>query len=160
VTGSFGAGADHVRIADRIEIEALLHRYCRMLDAMELAVVPELFTPDCVVVYGPEERMQSRGSAALARSLRRLGRFTRTSHHLSNVEIAFDADDAAHGTSYVLAWHQQADGSSRTLYGQYHDRFVRTAEGWRIAERRQFTNGTDVPWDLELAWSERSTGSD
>lgn len=148
-------GSDAERAADRIAITRLLHRYCAMLDRMDLEVVPELFTEDCVVVYGPEERMQSRGAASLASSLRRLWRFARTSHHLSNVEIDFDGPDAARGRSYVLAWHQEPEGSSRTLYAQYHDRFVRTPAGWRIAERRQLTNGSDVPWDLALAEAER-----
>jgi len=147
--------ADQMRDADRLAITRLLHRYCAMLDSMELELVPELFTDDCVVVYGPDERMQSRGAAELASSLRRLWRFARTSHHLSNVEVEFDGPDAARARSYVLAWHQQPDGESRTLYAQYHDRFVRTAAGWRIAERQQLTNGSDVPWDLPLAASER-----
>jgi hypothetical protein len=43
----------------------------------------------------------------------------------------------------------------QTLYAEYHDSFVRTAAGWRIAERRQLTHGSDVPWDLPLAESER-----
>jgi len=146
---------DDPRGADRAEIAALLHRYCRMLDGMELELVPELFTEDCLVVYGPDERMQSRGAAGLAASLRRLWRFARTSHHLSNVEVEFEGDDAARSVSYVLAWHQRPDGATQTLYAQYHDRLVRTPAGWRIAERRQLTNGSDVPWDLPLAQAER-----
>jgi 3-hydroxyacyl-CoA dehydrogenase len=146
---------DNTRSADRIAITRLLHRYCSMLDTMELELVQELFTDDCLVVYGPDERMQSRGAAELARSLRRLWRFERTSHHLSNVELDFDGTGAAHGRSYVLAWHQQPDGGSRTIYAEYDDRFVRTAAGWRIAERRQLTHGTDVPWDRPLAELER-----
>ena len=149
------AATDELRGADRIAITRLLHRYCAMLDAMELELVPELFTDDCIVIYGPDERMQSHGAAQLATSLRRLWRFARTSHHLSNVELDFDGPDAAHARSYVLAWHQQPDGDSRTLYAQYHDRFVRTPDGWRIAERRQLTNGSDVPWDLALAEAPR-----
>jgi 3-hydroxyacyl-CoA dehydrogenase len=149
------SAADRLRSADRIAITGLLHRYCAMLDAMELELVPELFTDDCVVVYGPDERMQSHGAAELETSLRRLWRFARTSHHLSNVEVMFDGPDAAHARSYVLAWHQQSDGGSRTLYAEYHDRFVRTPAGWRIAERRQLTHGSDVPWDIPLARAER-----
>jgi 3-hydroxyacyl-CoA dehydrogenase len=79
--------------ADRIEITRLLYRYCAMLDSMELELVPELFTPDCSVIYGPDERMQSHGADNLATSLRRLGRFARTSHHLSNVELDFEGPD-------------------------------------------------------------------
>jgi 3-hydroxyacyl-CoA dehydrogenase len=156
VAGSTGMEpGDETRSADRIAITRLLHRYCSMLDTMELELVQELFTDDCLVVYGPDERMQSRGAAELAGSLRRLWRFERTSHHLSNVDLDFDGPGAAHGRSYVLAWHQQPDGASRTLYAEYNDRFVRTGAGWRIAERRQLTHGTDVPWDLPLAAVER-----
>lgn len=146
---------DGRRAGDRLAITRLLHRYCGMLDRMDLAMVPELFTEDCVVVYGPEARMQSRGAAALASSLRRLWRFARTSHHLSNIEVDFEAEDVASARSYVLAWHQEGDGGSRTLYAHYDDRLVRTPAGWRIAERRQFTHGSDVPWDLALAEAER-----
>ena len=141
--------------ADRIEITRLLYRYCAMLDSMELELVPELFTPDCSVIYGPDERMQSHGADNLATSLRRLGRFARTSHHLSNVELDFEGPDDARGRSYVIAWHQHPDGRMQTLYAEYHDRFVRTDGGWRIAERRQLTHGSDIPWDLPLAQSER-----
>ncbi len=149
VAGS--AGMD----ADRIEITRLLYRYCSMLDSMELELVTELFTGDCVVIYGPDERMQSHGADNLASSLRRLGRFARTSHHLSNVELDFEGQDAARGRSYVIAWHQHPDGRMQTLYAEYHDRFVRTDGRWRIAERRQLTHGSDVPWDLPLAQAER-----
>lgn len=97
--------------------------------------------------------------AALAASLRRPWRFARTSHHLSNVEIGFDGPDAAHGTSYMLAWLQQPDGVCRTLYAEYNDQFVRTAQGWRIAEREQLTHGSDVPWDLPLAKGRRRPGT-
>jgi ketosteroid isomerase-like protein len=144
--------------ADRRAITSVLNGYCRMLDSLELELVPSFFTADCEVVYGPEPRMQSHGAADLAQALRRLSRFTRTSHHLSNIEIELTGPDAATSVSYVLAWHQQADGASRTLYAQYHDRFVRTPDGWRIAERRQLTNGSDVPWDLALTEAPRRDG--
>ena len=146
---------DELRSVDRIAITRLLHRYCAMLDAMELELVPELFTDDCVVIYGPDERMQSHGAAQLETALQRLWRFARTSHHLSNVELEFDGPDEAHARSYVLAWHQQPDGDARTLYAEYHDRVVRTPAGWRIAERRQLTHGSDVPWDLALTEAPR-----
>jgi ketosteroid isomerase-like protein len=145
--------------ADRREIASVLNGYCRMLDSLELDRVPCYFTDDCQVIYGPEPRMQSHGAADLAESLGRLSRFARTSHHLSNVEIELTGPDTAASVSYVLAWHQQPDGPSRTVYAQYHDRFVRTAAGWRIAERRQLTNGTDVPWDLPLTEAPRRSGA-
>ncbi|HXF97104.1 MAG TPA: 3-hydroxyacyl-CoA dehydrogenase [Gaiellaceae bacterium] len=147
--------ADPARSADRVEIGALLSRYCRMLDSMDLDLVETLFTRDCLVEYGPDERMRSRGVERLRAALERLHRFARTSHHVSNVEIVFTGPRSAEARSYVLAWHQEPDGSSRTLYGEYRDRLLRTPEGWRIAERRQVTHGSDVPWDLPLTPAER-----
>ena len=60
-------------LADREEIAFLLHEYCRILDAMDLDTLAAIFTDDCVVEYGPEERLQSRGKAAVRQGLERLG---------------------------------------------------------------------------------------
>ena len=128
-----------------------------MLDTIELDLVRELFTRDCAVVYGDAEGMRSRGAADLQQSLRRLFRFARTSHHLSNVDIEI-VGGTARATSYVLAWHQFPNGRSNTLYARYEDRLVRTDAGWRIAERRQYTHGSDEPWDRPLDPAPRATG--
>ncbi|MFN2327709.1 MAG: nuclear transport factor 2 family protein [Chromatocurvus sp.] len=141
--------------ADRQFIHDLLVDYCLYLDRMELQSLAALFTADCAVVYGEDPRLQSRGAAALAASLERMWRWTRTSHHLSNVRIAFEGEDVADVTSYVMAWHERPDGSSATIYGQYRDRIVRTIEGWRIAERRMFMNGSDAGFTVPITPVER-----
>lgn len=133
----------------------LLVDYCLYLDRMELQSLAALFTPDCVVIYGEDPRLQSRGASALAGSLERMWRWSRTSHHLSNVRIAFDGEDAADVTSYVVAWHERHDASVATAFGQYRDRVVRTAEGWRIAQRRMFMNGSDAGFTVPITPVER-----
>jgi hypothetical protein len=138
------------RLIDRQEIAELLAEYCRALDLMELDVVATVFTADCVVEYGPEERLRSLGADGVAKSLERMWRWTRTSHHLSNVQITFDGSDRASSTSYVLAWHERPDGSTATVLGQYHDRLLRTAAGWRIAARRMMMNGNDANFTVNL----------
>ena len=142
-------------LLDRDAIGAMLVDYCLHLDTMDLAALAALFTADCEVVYGDDPRLRSRGSAALADSLERMWRWARTSHHLSNVSITFDGPDAARVVSYVLAWHERPDGSTATIYGQYRDRLVRTAEGWRIAERRMFMNGSDRGFTVPITPVER-----
>jgi len=73
--------------------------------------------------------------------------FSATSHHVSNVRIAFTGDDTAESTAYVYAWHvRAADGRRIDLWGRYHDRHRLTAQGWRIANRRLSAAGTDG-WD-------------
>ena len=143
------------RLIERQAITDVLIEYCTALDRMDLSRLASLFTVDCVVEYGPEEWLWSRGRDALEQSLARMWRWSRTSHHLSNVRIDFRDDDEAFVRSYVHAWHERGDGSSATILGQYHDRFLRADEGWRIAERRMVMNGSDAGFKVDIHPFER-----
>jgi ketosteroid isomerase-like protein len=142
-------------LRDRQQITELIFEYCRTLDAMDLDALVALFTPDCVVDYGPEPRLRSDGADGLRRDLARMWRWARTSHHSSNVQIDLVADDAATACSYVLAWHEAPDGSTATMTGQYHDRLVRTDGRWRIAARRQVMTGNDAGFTVGINPFER-----
>ncbi len=62
--------------------------------------------------------------------------FSATHHHLSNISLRFEDDGSVRGVSYIYAWHRRSgDEPDQHLWGEYHDRFVRTPDGWRIAER-------------------------
>lgn len=145
------------RLQDEREITAVLTEYCYALDCMDLLRLSALFTDDCVVDYGPDERLQSRGAAALAKSLERMWRWSRTSHHLSNVLVEFDGDDAANVRSYVHAWHERPDGSNATILGQYHDRFLRSGGLWHIETRRMLMNGCDAGFTVNINRLERKS---
>ena len=145
------------KLSDRDEISYLLNEYCRALDAMELDAVAAVFTDDCIVEYGPEDRLKSHGKFAIRKGLERLWRWKRTSHHLSNIQISFKSADEAKANSYIIAWHERPDGSTATLWGQYQDTFVRTPEGWRLAIRRQSMNGNDAGFTVNLFPSERKS---
>ena len=144
------------RLLDQRAIEQVLVRYCIALDRMDLPVLAGLFTADCEVDYGSDPRLKAKGSADLARSLERMWRWTRTSHHLSNVVIAFEDDDTAVATSYVHAWHERADGSTASILGQYHDRLARRSGAWLIAERRMVMNGCDAGFTVPIHPLERA----
>jgi len=148
--GEFMTEGDRHRLADRQDISDLLIEYCRALDVMDLPAIARVFTEDCQVEYGPEERLRSLGAAGVAKSLERMWRWKRTSHHLSNVQIAFEAADRARSISYVFAWHERPDGSSAMVMGQYHDSLVRRKDGWRIATRRMEMNGCDAGFTVNL----------
>jgi hypothetical protein len=142
-------------IIDRAAIELLLHDYCHHLDRMELEELAGLFTPDCRVEYGPDQRLKAVGRAELELSLARMWRWRRTAHHLSNLRLWFDGEAVAHGESYVLAWHEAADGSAVTAYGRYIDTFRRSDQGWRISTRRMEMNGADAGFRVAIPQSER-----
>jgi ketosteroid isomerase-like protein len=48
--------------------------------------------------------------------------------------IALDGDTAS-GRSYVLSFGRFRDGGSHLNYSVYHDRYQRTPDGWKFAER-------------------------
>ena len=137
-------------LTDRQAITDVLVEYCCALDRMDLPRLAALFTDDCFVEYGPEPALRSRGAAELEKSLERLWRWRRTSHHLSNVQIKFNGRDEARVNSYVHAWHERPDGTTATILGQYQDRLVRINERWRIAERRMEMNGCDLGFKVNI----------
>jgi len=123
-------------LVDRQAIADLIHAYCRHFDQNEPAEVAALFTADAVVDYGPEAATIA-GSASIAATIAVGLRetFAATSHHVSNIQLEFDGPDSARGVAYLYAWHRYRDGSpDGELWGRYHHRFERTADGWRIAE--------------------------
>ena len=135
--------------ADQDEITRVLIRYCVALDRMELDELASLFTLDCDVSYGEAPQLHSRGRQALRQSLERMWRWSRTSHHLSNVLIDVAAD-AASALSYVLAWHERPDGTTATVFGKYHDQLVRVDGLWLIDVRRMVMNGADAGFKVPL----------
>jgi ketosteroid isomerase-like protein len=141
------------RLLDRQAIVDLVHAYCRNVDLVDAEAVAALFTDDCVVDSGPGLGEPTHGAAVLAERLASgLPRFAATSHHVSNIQIEFgDSGDAATGCTYLYAWHRFPDPAQPDahLWAQYHDRFVRTAAGWRIAERRLEVAGQEA---FDVAW--------
>jgi len=122
-------------IADRVAIADLIHAYCFHFDNNEPEAVAALFTADATVDYGPESATIV-GSAAIADTIAvGLERtFAATSHHVSNIRIAFDGPDRAESVTYLYAWHRYVDGSpDGELWGRYRHAFVRTEDGWRIS---------------------------
>ncbi len=144
------ADSDNWRIHDRLQIEQMLINYCVFLDRMDLAALAGLFSEDCVVDYGDNPNLRSKGRDRLAKSLERMWRWTRTSHHLSNVVVDFVDRDTARSTSYVHAWHERADGSTATMFGQYLDMLVCRSDRWLIHRRRMVMNGSDAGFKVPV----------
>jgi uncharacterized protein (TIGR02246 family) len=122
------------QLLDRQEITAVMAAYTRCADLNQPEQQAAVFTEDCRVRYHPADWIT--GRAELTEKLRTaLAGYTRTSHHLGNIEIDFDGPDSATAQSAVIAWHRRHDGTEWTLYGRYVDRWTRTSQGWRLAER-------------------------
>ncbi len=125
------------RLLDRQALLDLVHDYCRHVDDNDPAAAAALFTEDAVFITSRGARGTVHGRAQVQDRLALLlSTFVATSHHASGTRVRFLDDDSAVGVTYLLAWHRFAeDRPDGILWAQYHDRWARTPDGWRIAER-------------------------
>jgi 3-phenylpropionate/cinnamic acid dioxygenase small subunit len=130
-------------LADRIAITEVLHAYARLVDERDFVAAAATFTADCRAEYGLRDGDTLHSAPAVADWLAtQLPDGTATSHHISNVEIAFPDADHATTTSYLHAWHRVPGAPvDPVVLARYVDRLERTPAGWRIAHRRMFGHG-------------------
>jgi uncharacterized protein (TIGR02246 family) len=139
-TEATASGVDQLLAAE--EIRRLIYDYAFHLDMNHPEELADLFVDDCEVVYGPG--FGAEGKEAYLRTLDGIGEFfAATSHHVSNVVVDFDGDDAATARSVLYAWHrynrERPDGH---VWGQYHDELVRVDGRWRFRRRELRAAGT------------------
>ena len=118
---------------DRVQIIDQLNRLAAAFDARDWAAVGEVMAVD-VHAYGCD------GLKAVVRdSLRHhLGGCGPSQHLLGNHRVEIDGD---HATSITKARVFHVGAGARAdrsfeCFGDYHDRWVRTPQGWRMIERR------------------------
>ncbi|MDR2857473.1 MAG: nuclear transport factor 2 family protein [Novosphingobium sp.] len=125
-------GAD---FADWLAIANLKAAYCRLLDTKDWEGWSRLFTEDFVQDVSPGGGGVYHGREAAVAATRASIETARTAHqvHFPEITIAGDEARAIWPLQDRLIWE---DGRSLTAYGHYHERYVRTAAGWRIAEQK------------------------
>ena len=110
-------------------------------DRREAAAAAALFADDCTWIRGgrPYE-----GRAGVEESYARLPPTQLTRHMSANCVVQVRDADHADAVTYYVAYHHDPGVESPTFplpldppfsLGEWHDRFVRTADGWRIAHR-------------------------
>jgi hypothetical protein len=115
-------------------ISAVLHRYCRGIDRLDLESVRSCYWPEATDSHGG---FQGTRDEFVAWVEKLLARFESTMHFLGNVSVD-SAGDAAVAESYAIAFHRSADPrpSLNAIVGvRYVDRFERRGGEWRIAKR-------------------------
>jgi uncharacterized protein (TIGR02246 family) len=123
-------------VGDRQALRELVDRYARNADRRNRPAFGSLFTPDAVMELpgGRDER----GRKAISDLLLELDKnYTRTMHFVGNHMVDF-LEDGAVGETYCIAHHIYSAGDverDTVMFIRYHDSYVRTAEGWRIARR-------------------------
>ena len=140
-----GGGFDSLETTDIVRrCTELIVRYTHFADLGDLRRVPELFTVDGIWATPAEEH---KGQRALCERFQRMADEAQsmqwvTRHVCSNMLIEVQSAVEATATVYLTLYMRvgAGDGAGANLaplkIGQYHDRMVRTTDGWRFAERR------------------------
>jgi ketosteroid isomerase-like protein len=126
--------SDFQAIADRFEIEALRGEFTDAVMMRDYDRLASLFTEDGVVRI-PHINAEAVGREELRAGVERLqglwDYFVQTTHPGT---IQLESDTAV-GRAYISELMHSRDGSSQLNYSVYHDRYQRTPDGWKFAER-------------------------
>ena len=136
---------------DTLALQSLVASYAHHADRREPELVAALFEPDGVlrmVRRGDDGApAESCGHRHIASVIRRLRQFPVTYHLVGNHMVAIDGDDAT-GEAYCVAHHlaarEEGGHVDHVMHIRYLDRYHRTDDGWRFAER-----ATCVDWTVD-----------
>jgi ketosteroid isomerase-like protein len=131
-------------LLDKQAITEACYRYGIALDSRDWSRLATCFTPDAEAYY--MDLPPCHGYQAIEDTCRgALSPLTATQHLIANVTVDLDGDEA-NSICYLQAQHVKTGtpgGDNFIIAGRYLDVFVRTAEGWRIRERRLEAIWTD-----------------
>ena len=125
-------------ISDRIEINDLLVRYTVAIDEKDWELLDTVYTPDAKVDYTSSGGIKGEYPEVRAWLAKALAAFPMTQHLISNSVVELAGDRA---TARTMVFNPMGTANDRGGYklffvgGWYEDKLVRTAAGWRIAER-------------------------
>jgi hypothetical protein len=125
-------------LQDRTEITEIIYRYSTGVDTKDWALFRSCFTDpvnaDFTSTGVPAPRVFPLDTWVRVVQ-KTLAPFKLTQHYNSNVTIKVNGDEAT-ATVYLKARHLPADDAKAGQFwdvgGYYTDRFVRTADGWKI----------------------------
>jgi hypothetical protein len=131
--------------SERTQIERACERivtlYCHYVDHGEAARIADLFAKDGVW-RSPQVTMDGIDELRQGFAQRQANRERMSRHVCNNCLIDVIDEDHAEGLVYLTLFRHDGD-PERTLsplegpelVGEYRDKFVRTPDGWRFAER-------------------------
>lgn len=136
-------------VSDYPRIQMLIAEYSWALDTADVAALGALFLDDAV--FEDTAGNVYSGRAAFEGYFRKLvdmPTFRGRQHHIDNL-ILTPTGDGYDSRSYwtVTKWHSEAGHKIFEVIGHSTDRFVRTGDGFRFAERRvHYWRDVDCPW--------------
>jgi len=126
--------SDFQAIADRVEIEALRGEFTDSAMMRDRARLASLFTPDGALRMPnvPAELIGREEIRAGGERLQAQWDFFVQNTHPGTIQL--DGDTAT-GRAYMHEVVRTLDGRQGINFAIYHDRYQRTPDGWKFAER-------------------------
>lgn len=124
-------------IEDRFAIQDLVHRFAHYSDYENYAALPSLFTAD-VITHTVGTDLKFHGIEAQIEHARESAQFTggKNRHLYMNLLIEEEGSNVfAHYFVLNVNGGDRPMGLQMVVSGRMRDRVVKTAAGWRIAER-------------------------
>ena len=120
--------------------------YADAVDTQEYARLRDIFVEDAAFTRPANPQELIHGVENIVAMFESRPRNRLTQHIVSNIRVRVESADRAVGTCRVLLFTSDVSdpgapdfgrkASARQLIGTYKDRYVRTKNGWRFAERR------------------------
>jgi hypothetical protein len=147
----------------RLELLELSAAYARGVDRRDYGLIESLFTRDGrLVIYHGDPRTSApvgemRGREGIARAMRGIERYERTTHFLGQRSVHVEGERAS-GETYCFAYHLRPREGATWNYVmaiRYQDAFAREDGRWKFRERVLIVDWTDdrrlAPGAPELA---------
>jgi SnoaL-like domain len=124
-------------IADRVEIEEVLIRYCYAVDDRDWDTYRKIFTPDAVIDDTVTGGVKSGVEEHVTYLTKALAKILISQHAISTTLIDLKGDEAKIRTHCSCPMVVDLGEGKRQVFFQglwYRNRLVRTPEGWKIKE--------------------------
>ena len=123
---------------DRLEIDELLTRYATAIDTKNFDLLDQVFMPDAHLDYTTAGGIAGDFPTVKAWLAEVLPHFPHYQHVVGNRNVTLDGDNATSVSAFFNPMVMQ-NGDTFFCGGEYRDKLVRTADGWRIADRFEQT---------------------
>jgi ketosteroid isomerase-like protein len=148
------AGAEGTQRAELTEAEicaaqsacqALAVDCAEIVDTQDYARLREIFAEDAVFARPTNPGEPIRGVENIVTSFQSRPRNRLTQHLVTNIRVRVESPRTASGSCRILLYVSEASevetsegrkAAAKQIIGIYQDRYVRTQDGWRFAERR------------------------
>jgi hypothetical protein len=127
-------------ISDRLELKQLSVDYGHAIDRLDFDRLDRVFTPDAHIDYSCFGGAKGAYPEVKAYLIERMPHFGRAQHLALNNDYKIDGDEATGVIACFNPMEMKTEtGDHHVMFFMlwYHDRYVRTPQGWRIASRRE-----------------------